>query len=196
MTCSSLCKCWSGLEVNAISIININNGIKEATPRYQDCSTSQISYLMSILMWKNPFLSPLLFGSILIETISILGPFYLGMKVLVWYLTQLYWEQKNILSNVYHMDIQNDGVLIIDAWIVSKKDDTNPTLVYSIKDKMVIKFKVISCPYVMRHQQYNSWYASHVVICHGFTFIHISIVIEPRDHGDMLQIQRRFIIYA
>ena len=63
-----------------VSMFKINNGIKERAHGYQNCSTSQILIFGGYVKVRVA-----LFGSIPFITILILGQFYLGMKVVAWY---------------------------------------------------------------------------------------------------------------
>ena len=80
-----------------VSTINLNNGIKEPTHGYQNLNTSQIMIFGGYVKVRE---------AVCTHSPVILGQFYLGMKVLAWYIDPT--------------GIKNSEILIIDIRMVSK----------------------------------------------------------------------------
>jgi hypothetical protein len=57
--CTCFDQCWTWMQ---ISIININDGIKELTHGFQICNTGQILKLVGISRWEKIYVLGLLFG--------------------------------------------------------------------------------------------------------------------------------------
>ena len=58
--------------------------------------------------------------------------FYLGMKVLAWYIYLNGIKSKNIMKYTYPNVIKTCYIYIIDTQMVLNKNDTNPTLVITM----------------------------------------------------------------
>ena len=61
-------QCWTGIYIYRsmppyVSIININNGVKEPTHGFQNCNINQILMLVLVSRWQNLYILELLFGS-------------------------------------------------------------------------------------------------------------------------------------
>ena len=99
-----------------VSIINISNGIKEPTHGYQNCHISQTLIFGGMSRCENFCISELKFGSIRFYTILILQRYF-----------HRYEGSCMILKTR-----KNCEIFIINTRMRSKRDDTNPALVYDI----------------------------------------------------------------
>jgi hypothetical protein len=107
-----------------VSIINIDNGIKEPTRGHQNCNANKTLVFNGCIKVRESLYTQLLFGSIPVLTMLIV---FLGMIVFAWYIDPHGIENKSIIKYPYPTSIKICEFIIIDIQMVSKKDDTNPT---------------------------------------------------------------------
>ena len=93
-----------------VSIININNGIKEPTRGIQNCSTSQIMIFGGYVKVQKSLSTRVIIRVDIILNFIILGRFYLGIKVLACYIDVNGIENKNTIKYPYLLVYSNDEI--------------------------------------------------------------------------------------
>lgn len=106
-----------------ISILNVNNGIKERTHGHQNCNTGQIlTYpqkwethfqncnTSQMSKWESLCTFESLLGSRPFQPILILNGTCLSLKVLAWYINLVWVSNTNISSNIHTFQMVSKNV--------------------------------------------------------------------------------------
>ena len=144
----------------------MKNGIIEPTCGYQDCHTSQISTFGGYVEMKEYLHTWAIINVNTIQNIFIPRWFYLGMKVLSWYIDPHGMINKIIVKHPDHIGIKICEILIVKKLTTTTTIDSSPTSV-STKSSPLKRWK--------RNKYFILWKWLFVVLTLKLTLSYFSI---------------------